>query len=66
MPSFTHQAESWNNPRRAIAKVEWHLGKLIRASPSSSPPLSHPAERLATGLTLVAEMRRVSVSYSLL
>ena len=26
--SFRYQAQSWNKPRRAVAKVEWHPGEL--------------------------------------
>jgi hypothetical protein len=26
--SFTYQAQSWNKPRRVVAKVEWHPGEL--------------------------------------
>jgi hypothetical protein len=26
--SFSYQAQSWNKPRRVVAKVEWHLGEL--------------------------------------
>jgi hypothetical protein len=26
--SFSYQARSWTNPRRVIAKVEWHVGEL--------------------------------------
>jgi hypothetical protein len=25
---FTYQAQSWNKPRRVMAKVEWHPGEL--------------------------------------
>ena len=26
--SFTYRAQSWNTPRRVVAKVEWHTGEL--------------------------------------
>ncbi len=26
--SFSYQAQSWNKPRRVVAKVEWHPGEL--------------------------------------
>jgi hypothetical protein len=26
--SFSYQARSWTNPRRVVAKVEWHVGEL--------------------------------------
>ena len=26
--SFTYRAQSWNTPRRVVAKVEWHPGEL--------------------------------------
>jgi len=26
--SFSYQAQSWNKPRRVVAKVEWHVGEL--------------------------------------
>jgi len=26
---MTYQAKSWNNPRRVIAKIEWHVGELF-------------------------------------
>ena len=35
--SFGYQAQSWNKPRRVVAKVEWHPRELIPASASSSP-----------------------------
>jgi hypothetical protein len=27
--SFEYQAESWDRPRRVVAKVEWHQGELF-------------------------------------
>ena len=27
--SFTYQAQSWQRPRRVVAKVEWHMGELF-------------------------------------
>jgi hypothetical protein len=27
--SFSYQARSWTNPRRVVAKVEWHVGELV-------------------------------------
>jgi hypothetical protein len=27
--SFRYQAASWNIPRRVVAKIEWHAGKLF-------------------------------------
>jgi hypothetical protein len=26
--SFSYQPQSWNKPRRVVAKVEWHPGEL--------------------------------------
>ena len=35
---FVYQAQSWDIPRRVVAKVEWHQGELYsRGSGSSSP-----------------------------
>jgi hypothetical protein len=27
--SFQYQAKSWNQPRRVVAKIEWHMGELF-------------------------------------
>ncbi len=27
--SFSYQADSWDSPRRVVAKVEWHSGELF-------------------------------------
>ncbi len=27
--SFEYQAQSWDHPRRVVAKVEWHQGELF-------------------------------------
>ncbi len=27
--SFSHQAQSWDHPRRVVARVEWHKGELF-------------------------------------
>ena len=33
--SFSYQAKSWDQPRRVVAKVEWHAEKLFPGSLSS-------------------------------
>jgi len=35
--SFTYQAQSWNKPRRVVAKVEWGPASCIRIPASLSP-----------------------------
>jgi hypothetical protein len=35
--SFTYQAQSWNKPRRVLAKVEWDPASCIRIPASLSP-----------------------------
>ena len=35
--NFSYRAGSWTEPRRVVAKVEWHSGELYPASASSSP-----------------------------
>jgi Transposase DDE domain group 1 len=44
--SFTYQAGSWNNPRRVIAKVEWHPGELYPRVGFIVTNLSRSAERV--------------------
>ena len=34
---FKYQAKTWDQSRRAVAKVEWHRGGLFRGSGSLSP-----------------------------
>jgi len=44
--SFTYQAQSWNKPRRAVAKVEWHPGELYPRVGFIVTNLARPAERV--------------------
>ncbi|MFP6772014.1 MAG: IS1380 family transposase, partial [Alphaproteobacteria bacterium] len=44
--SFSYQAESWNNKRRVVAKVEWHSGELYPRVGFIVTNLSRPAERV--------------------
>jgi hypothetical protein len=46
--SFTYQAQSWNKPRRVVAKVEWHPGEYPRVG---------PRRMLADILSLIARLR---------
>jgi hypothetical protein len=42
--SFTYQAQSWKKPRRVVAKVEWHPGKLCPRVGFIVTNLARPAE----------------------
>ncbi len=44
--SFTYQAQSWKNPRRVVAKVEWHPGELCPRVGFIVTNLARPAERI--------------------
>lgn len=42
--SFRHRAGSWTEPRRAVAKVEWHPGELLPRAGSMVTNPTRPAE----------------------
>jgi hypothetical protein len=44
--SFSYQAQSWNKPRRVVAKVEWHPGELYPRVGFIVTNLARPAERV--------------------
>ena len=44
--SFSYQAQSWNKPRRVVAKVEWHPGELYPRVGFIVTNLARPAERI--------------------
>jgi Transposase DDE domain group 1 len=44
--SFRYQAQSWNKPRRVVAKVEWHAGELYPRVGFIVTNLARPAERV--------------------
>jgi hypothetical protein len=44
--SFTYQAQSWNKPRRVVAKIEWHPGELGPRVGFILTNLARPAERV--------------------
>ena len=44
--SFRYQAQSWNKPRRVVAKVEWHPGELYPRVGFIVTNLTRPAERV--------------------
>ena len=44
--NFTYQAGSWTEPRRVIAKVEWHPGELVPRVGFIVTNMSRPAERV--------------------
>jgi hypothetical protein len=46
--SFRYQTESWSKPRRVVAKVGWHQGKLYPRVGFLVTSLSRPAERVVT------------------
>jgi hypothetical protein len=48
--SFSYLAQSWNEPRRVVAKVEWHPGELYPPVGFIVTNLARPAERELTGL----------------
>src|SRR3954447_15684318 len=43
---FSYQAQSWNKPRRVVAKVEWHSGELYPRVGFIVTNLARPAERV--------------------
>ena len=44
--SFGYQVQSWNKPRRVVAKVEWHPGELYPRDGFIITNLARPAERV--------------------
>jgi len=44
--SFSYQAQSWNKPRRVVAKVEWHPGELYPRVGFIVTNLARPAGRV--------------------
>src|SRR5215208_5108500 len=44
--SFTYQAQSWAEPRRVVAKVEWHEGELYPRAGFPGANLTQPPERI--------------------
>jgi hypothetical protein len=44
--SFSYRAQSWNTPRRVVAKVEWHPGELYPRVGFVVTNLLRPAERV--------------------
>jgi hypothetical protein len=44
--SFSYQAQSWNKPRRFVAKVEWHPDELYPRGGFIVINLARPAERV--------------------
>jgi hypothetical protein len=44
--SFSYQAQSWNKPRRVVAKVEWHPGALYPRVGFIVSNLARSAERV--------------------
>jgi len=44
--SFSYQAGSWSQPRRVIAKVEWHPEELYPRVGFIVTNMSRPAERM--------------------
>ena len=44
--SFSYQAGTWDKPRRAVAKVEWHPGELYPRVGFIVTNLGRPAERV--------------------
>jgi hypothetical protein len=44
--SFSYQAQSWNKPRRVVAKVEWHPGELYPRVGFIVTNLAGPVERV--------------------
>jgi hypothetical protein len=44
--NFSYQAQSWNKPRRVVAKVEWHPGKLYPRVGFIVTNLARAAERV--------------------
>ena len=46
--SFGYQAETWDKPRRVVAKVEWHPGELYPRVGFVVTNLSRPSDRVVT------------------
>ena len=46
--SFSYQAQSWNKPRRVVAKVEWHPDELYPRVGFIVTNLARPAARIVT------------------
>ena len=44
--SFSYQAQSWNKPRRVVARVEWHPGELYPRVGFIVTNLTRPAEHI--------------------
>jgi hypothetical protein len=44
--SFAYRAQSWNKPRRVVAKVEWHSGELYPRVGFIVTNLARPVERV--------------------
>jgi hypothetical protein len=44
--SFSYRSQSWNKPRRVVAKVEWHPGELYPRVGFIVTNLARPAERV--------------------
>jgi Transposase DDE domain group 1 len=44
--SFLYQAQSWNRPRRVVAKVEWHPGELLPSVGFIVTNLRRPAKNV--------------------
>jgi hypothetical protein len=47
LTSFSYQAQSWTEPRRVVARVEWHQGELCPRVGFIVTNLKRPAERIA-------------------
>jgi hypothetical protein len=45
--SFTYQAQSWNRPRRVVAKVEWYQGELYPRVGFVVTNLKRPAQHVS-------------------
>ena len=45
---FVYQAQSWNVPRRVVAKVEWHQGELFPRVGFIVTNLSYPTKRIVS------------------
>src|SRR3982074_3757410 len=56
--SFTYQAGSWSQPRRVIAKVEWHPGELYPRVGFIVTNMSRPAENVVGRLLQQARHMR--------
>jgi hypothetical protein len=46
--SFSYQAHGWTEPRRVVAKVDWHQGELYPRVGFIVTNLKRPAERIST------------------